>query len=205
MVGNFKKGEWFLALFNLLYILGFGGYYISIKNFEFLWYVAVLVFFFLLVVLTLKKSKFDYTILWGLSLWGFLHMAGGGVPVGDGVLYGYQLLSLVDNGGDFFILKFDQLVHAFGFGVATLFIYHLLKPYLNEKTNWGAVYAILIAAGSGLGALNEIVEFVAVVSFPETGVGGYANTALDLVFNIIGATLAVIFIHVRRLKTARGN
>jgi putative membrane protein len=44
----------------------------------------------------------------------------------------------------------------------------------------------------GLGALNEIVEFAAVVASPSTGVGGYYNTALDLVFNGLGATLAVI-------------
>lgn len=200
MIKNFKKGELYLLVFNLLYVIGFAAYYISIKNFEFLWYVLVLVFFLVLIVSTLHKTKFDYIILWGLSIWGLLHMAGGGVPVGDSVLYGYELLPLLDNGGDFFILKFDQLVHVFGFGVATLVVYHMLKPYLKENTRWGVIYFILIVAGSGLGALNEIVEFAAFITLSETGVGGYANNALDLVFNTVGAILAVIFIHVRRLN-----
>jgi hypothetical protein len=42
-------------------------------------------------------------------------------------------------------------------------------------------------AGMGLGALNEIVEFIAVLTLPETGVGGYVNTSLDLTANTIGA------------------
>ena len=47
----------------------------------------------------------------------------------------------------------------------------------------------------GFGALNEVVEFAAVAFFGQTGVGGYWNTALDLVFNMLGAIVATIFIH----------
>ena len=50
------------------------------------------------------------------------------------------------------------------------------------------------AAGMGFGALNEIVEFFAVLMLPETNVGGYTNTGWDLVSNLVGATLAVIVI-----------
>jgi hypothetical protein len=42
----------------------------------------------------------------------------------------------------------------------------------------------------GLGAINEIIEFVATVVVPETGVGGYVNNALDLCWNGVGATIA---------------
>ena len=184
-------------LFSLIYVIGFTAYYMSIRNFEFLWYVAVLVFFFSLIFLTIRKSNFDLPILWGLSIWGLLHMAGGGIKIGDGVLYGVQLLPIVTN-GDFTIFKFDQAVHIFGFFVATLVVYHLLKPYLAPNTNWKVIYFVIIAAGTGLGALNEMVEFVAVILLPETGVGGYANTSLDLISNLIGASLAAVFIHIRR-------
>ena len=186
-----------LIIFNALYILGFAGYYIGIRNYEFLWYVAVLVFFAALVIGTLKRSQFDGIILWGLSVWGFLHMAGGGIRVGNDVLYGLHVLPIT-GAGDSYILRFDQIVHAYGFAVATLVVYHLLKPYLSQKVNWKVVYPLIAAAGMGLGAVNEIVEFIAVVVFPNTGVGGYYNTALDLVFNAIGAVCAIIFIHYRR-------
>lgn len=192
-----KKGEWGLILFNLIYVAIFTIYYLSIKNYEFLWYVAVLLFFVILIGATLKRSRFDYLILWALSIWGFLHMAGGGIRVGGGVLYALKLITIFDR-GEFFILKFDQLVHFYGFAVTTLVAHHLLKPYWNERVNYKIVYPALVAISMGLGALNEIVEFMAVIFFSQTGVGGYYNIALDLVFNTLGAIAAIIFIHFRR-------
>ena len=53
------------------------------------------------------------------------------------------------------------------------------------------------SAGMGLGALNELVEFIATLLIPETNVGGYLNTGWDLVANFVGATLAAIIIFVR--------
>lgn len=189
-----KTQKWALVIFNLAYVLGFGLKYLLAGNYEFLWYVAVLVFFFILVLATWSRAKFDAIILWGLSIWGLLHMAGGGLKVGDGVLYSLHLIPIVGS-GDAYILKFDQVVHMFGFAVATLVVYHLLKPYLTKETNWKVVYPLIIAAGMGLGVLNEIVEFIAVVIFPNTGVGGYYNTAIDLIFNTFGAIAAAFFIH----------
>ncbi len=186
--------KWFLIIFNLAYVLGFGAYYLLSGNYEFVWYVAVLVFFFILVLATWHRAKFDTVILWGLSIWGLLHMAGGGLKVGDGVLYSLHLIPIIGS-GDAYILKFDQVVHFFGFFVSTLVVYHLLKPYLNSQANWKVVYPLIIAAGMGLGVLNEIVEFMAVVIFPNTGVGGYYNTAIDLIFNTFGAIAAAFFIH----------
>ena len=49
----------------------------------------------------------------------------------------------------------------------------------------------------GLGALNEIIEFIVTVFVPENNVGGYVNTALDLVFNLIGAVIAAVWIRLR--------
>ena len=48
--------------------------------------------------------------------------------------------------------------------------------------------------GMGLGALNEVVEFVAVLTMPETNVGGYTNTGWDLVSNLAGATAMGVYI-----------
>ncbi len=172
-------------------------------NFEFLLYIGVLVFFFALIFLTLPKSRFGPGILGGLSLWGFLHRAGGGVPIGDGVLYDVILVPLVSK-GELVLLRYDQAVHAFGFGVTTLVGYHILEPYLATKRNRAVLYLILVGFGMGMGALNEVVEFIATLSMPETGVGGYVNTALDLVFNLIGSLVAVLLIHsgVIRRKSA---
>jgi hypothetical protein len=53
------------------------------------------------------------------------------------------------------------------------------------------------AASLGFGALNEVVEFVATLSIPETNVGGYENTGWDLVANLVGVALASLIIHLR--------
>ena len=193
MLQQFTRQQWAVLLFSLAYTVAFAAYYIAIANFEFLWYVGVLAFFLALLVGTIHKTHFTPVILWGLSLWGLLHMAGGGIPVGDTVLYGVQLIDIVSN-GEFTILKYDQFVHMFGFGVATLVAHHLLAPRWKEGASQGLLYALAVGVGTGLGALNEIVEFIAVLIFPETGVGGYINTSLDLVSNLIGAIIAVLIL-----------
>lgn len=190
---SLSRSQLAVLLFSLLYILPFSFYYISIKDFEFLWYIAVLLFFLLLIVFTVHKTHFTLIILWGLSIWGLLHMAGGGVPVGDGVLYSYKLIDIVGS-GEFTILKFDQMVHAFGFGVATLVAHHLMAPRWDSGASKTLLYISVAFVGMGLGSINEIVEFIAVVTFPETGVGGYYNTALDIVFNALGAGATAVFL-----------
>ena len=182
-----------VLVFTLAYTLGFGAFFVMQGNKEFLWYVAVLVFFLVLVIATIRTTRFTPPILWGLSLWGLLHMAGGGVPVGDDVLYGLQLIDIIQN-GELTILKYDQVVHAFGFAVATLVAHHLLVPYWRAGASRTLLYIAAAFVGMGLGALNEIVEFIAVLTFPETGVGGYFNTALDLVANACGAVAAAFFL-----------
>ena len=194
---EFKKSWWSVIIFTLLYISVYSIYYISIKNFEFLWYIFVLLFFFGLIFFTIKKTKFDSVILWGLSIWGLLHMSGGGLIINGDVLYNLEIIKLFSI-RDTFVLKFDQFVHAFGFGVTTLVAYHILKPYLNNKTNWKVVYPLLVFISMGLGALNEIVEFIATISFSAVNVGGYYNTVLDIIFNSIGAIIAVVYIHFYR-------
>ncbi len=192
-----EKKFWKVIVFTILYVLAFAIYYLSIQNYEFLWYIAVLVFFFCLILFTLNKTKFDLVILWGLSIWGFLHMCGGGIIINGDVMYNLVLIKILEIGGNV-LLKFDQLVHAYGFGVTTLVAYHLLKPHLNKTVSWKIVYPLLVLVSMGLGALNEVVEFVAVLGIPNTNVGGYVNTALDLVFNTIGAIISVVIIHIRR-------
>jgi len=180
----------------LAYVAGFGIYYLAIENYEFLWYVLVLLFFFFLIGLTLKKTRFPPWLLWMLTLWGLLHMAGGGVVVDGHVLYAFRIVHLFGT-GDAYVLKFDQAVHFYGFFTTTFVAHHLLKPSCARP--YATMVLFLAAVASmGFGALNEIVEFVAVVVAPKTGVGGYFNTALDLVFNGLGATSAFVVLYARR-------
>tara|TARA_Y100000310_G_scaffold341966_1_gene443113 strand:+ start:2904 stop:3497 length:594 start_codon:yes stop_codon:yes gene_type:complete len=194
-----KKGHWFVTLFTVAYMLAFSIYYVSIKNYEFLWYIFILVLFFSLILFTINKSKFDYFILWGLSIWGLLHMSGGGLIVNGSVLYNLQIVHLFDI-GDTFVFKFDQFVHMFGFFVTALVAFHLLKGQVKGKPNWTLIYIVSALISMGLGVVNEIVEFIATVGIEQVNVGGYYNTALDLIANTIGAFLAIFFMKYRKGK-----
>lgn len=179
-------------IFSLLYFGGFSVYYLFIGDREFLWYVAVMIFFICLIIGTIKYTKLSLLAVWGLCLWGLLHMAGGGLVVGEEVLYAYRIFPFLDLGGEFYILKFDQVVHVFGFAVATLVMYEIVVSKWVGSRN--LLIFVVVLTGMGLGVINEIVEFMAVVIFPETGVGGYYNTLLDLIFNTLGSIMVATYL-----------
>ncbi len=186
-----KRSEWTVLIFTVAYVVIFGSVFLASGNGEFIWYVFTLVFFLALIVATQRAAQLPAFILWGLAIWGFAHMAGGGVPVGDGVLYSQVLLPLAGN-GELVLLKYDQIVHFYGFGVATLVLWHLMRRNFPALDGTKTIYALAILGAMGLGVLNELIEFTAVLAFPDTGVGGYFNTALDLLFNTLGAITAAI-------------
>ena len=163
------------------------------KNYEFLIYIGVIIFFGILIYFTYEKTKFPNFVLWGLLIWAMLHMSGGGLSIFGKRLYEIMLIPIV--GEPYNILKFDQFVHIVGFMVATWAFYYILKPKLSLKGRWVALSIVLVMAGLGAGALNEIIEFAATVITPETGVGGYINTSLDMVSNLIGAIIGMIVIY----------
>jgi len=123
-------------------------------------------------------------------------MLGGSVRIGGDILYKFILINISQS---YEIFKYDQFVHIVGFGVATLLMYVLIKPLLKNNLNkFAALSIVVVMAGLGVGALNEIVEFTATVFAPETGVGGYVNTSLDLVADLIGAVIALIYLRIKK-------
>ena len=191
-----KRGQFSILLVNALALVAFSALYMSRQNYEFLIYVGVIIFFLLLILLTNERVNFPNNVLWGLTTWSLLHMSGGGLYFGGTKLYSIMLLPLV--GEPYYIFKYDQFVHIVGFGVATLAMFYLLKPLLHEDIRtWTALSIVVVMAGLGVGALNEIIEFLATVLVPETGVGGYENTSLDLVADLVGAIGALIYLRVK--------
>jgi uncharacterized membrane protein YjdF len=197
MRGFLKKGQLPILLTNILLVIVFTIISFNKQNYEFLFYILIIIVLMSLVLITNKKNNFSNFILWALTIWAFLHMFGGLIRVDGVIAYGLTLIPLVET-SNYVILRYDQLIHMYGFGVATLIGYNLLKPYLNQKTNWKVLSFLLVFIGMGLGAVNEIIEFIAVLALPETGVGGYYNTLWDLTFNTIGAIIAVIIINIKK-------
>lgn len=172
-------------------------------NKEFVFYIVVMLVLIGVVTLVHRAVILSTALLWALSLWGLLHMAGGLVPLPQGwpfhgehaVLYSWWIIPQR--------LKYDQIIHAYGFGVTTWVCWHCLRASLQRgfgvqlKPTLG-VMVICAAAGVGFGALNEVVEFIAVLMIPNTNVGGYENTGWDLVANLCGATVAAFAIRFGR-------
>ena len=169
-------------------------------NREFLLYIGVL---FVLggVVWVLHRSVgLAPASLWALSMWGLAHMLGGLLrvpdcwPVNGDVRVLYSLWIVPG------YLKYDQVVHAFGFGVTTWVGWQCLRAAftargIDVQPTVGLV-TLVAAAGMGFGALNEVVEFAATRLVPETNVGGYINTGWDLVANLVGVVAAAVVIYV---------
>lgn len=189
-----KKGQLPIFLVNIFFILVFSVSFITRENYEFLIYVGVLTFFIILILTTNKKVNYPNGLLWGLSAWALAHMAGGGILIEGQTLYATMLIPLI--GKPYYILKYDQIVHAFGFGITTFVMWTLLKPLLKNpaRNNKITIGILLVMAATGAGALNEIIEFIITVVEPKSGVGGYINNSLDLIFNLIGALIALTII-----------
>ncbi|MBI3331781.1 hypothetical protein HYZ99_02365 [Candidatus Peregrinibacteria bacterium] len=91
-------------------------------------------------------------------------------------------------------LKYDHVIHAYGFAVCTLVCWECLKAAVPKIRPSLGVLTLCALGGMGLGAFNEILEFAAVLMIPGTNVGGYINTGWDLVANMIGSAVAAAWI-----------
>lgn len=167
-------------------------YAVAVNNVEFLFYIGVVLAIGGIVAVIHRRVGFSRGLLWALSAWGLLHMLGGlaRVPTeltdnGSGYLYSLWLIPE--------LLKYDQVVHAYGFAASTVACWQCIRTVPGIKASFG-VLTLCAFGGMGLGALNEIIEFAAVLLIPGTNVGGYENTGWDLVANAIGSFTAAFFI-----------
>jgi uncharacterized membrane protein YjdF len=187
-----------LLIINIGLLAAFGTAFLLRKNYEFVIYVGVIVVCLALICLTFFRVAYSTTTLIGLTVWAILHMAGGAVYINEVRLYDIILIPLSQK---YPILRYDQVVHIFGFAAATLMMFDLLRPLLKENLRgFVSLSVVVVMAGLGVGALNEIIEALVAAVIPASGVGGYVNTALDLIADLIGAVLAMAFIKYRFLK-----
>jgi hypothetical protein len=197
----FSYGEVGVVCFTVVYMAVSLIVCLMRKNPEFIFYLVVMCVLIAAVTSVHLKVGLHIGALWGLSIWGLAHMAGGLMPVplswpkhGDTpVLYNLWLIPK--------FLKYDQLVHAYGFGLVTWICWQGIRSAFSKhdvdaKPTLGLM-TLCVAGGMGFGAANEIVEFIATITMPGTNVGGYDNTGWDLVANFVGCVLSAIIIFYR--------
>jgi len=138
-------------------------------NREFIFYIVVMIVLIGVMSLVNSRVKLTTPLLWAFSIWGLAHMAGGLCPLPAGwpyngdqaVLYSWWIIPQK--------LKYDQIVHAYGFGVTTWLCWHILRNAVRQidgtslKPTFGML-TLCAAAGMGFGALNEVIEFIAVLT-----------------------------------------
>jgi len=183
-----------VVLFTALYLLIASFFSLQTGNWEFVYYIGVMVFIGIVVVFAHQRLALSKGLLWFLSIWGLLHVIGGimpsipGWPI-EGTRHVFYSMWVIPG-----LLKYDHLVHAYGFGMATWVCWQGLKMVLREREPRPGVIILCVLGGMGLGALNEVVEFIATLLVPDHNVGGYMNTGWDLVSNLLGSAAAGLLI-----------
>ena len=191
-----------VAAFTSLYLLVATAIALGRGNQEFVFYIVVMLLLMLVVWLVHRSIVLTSPVLWALSIWGLSHMTGGLMllpeawPIDGDIRVLYSLWLIPER------LKYDQLVHAYGFGVATWVCWQGISAAIRRRGGEAVptlgLMVLAATSGMGLGALNELIEFAATLLVPETNVGGYLNTGWDLVANFVGAATAAIVIGLRR-------
>lgn len=121
-------------------------------------------------------------LLWMLSLWAVLHLAGGLAPNPTGdteILYGMWLIEGV--------LRWDQAVHGFGIGAATATLIVAARGS-DRPVVWG------FGLGQGVGVVNETAENIFAAFVDGSNVGDWVNTAWDLGWHLVGGAAAALWI-----------
>lgn len=171
-------------------------------NWEFLYYSAWLVVFAMGVLVLDARVRLPFVVYWGLTLWCLAHLAGGIMPIPESLAEPGRPPNLYNLRVAAWAPKYDQVVHCLGFLVATLCAWCGLRARVLEagstaqgqtaaarRVGFGLFLAVVLM-GMGLGAMNEVIEFVATRIMPWTNVGGYENTGWDLVSNLVGCLIA---------------
>jgi len=195
----FRKRMLPFTVFVLGYMVVFTIMAVTQGNKEFLFYEGTMAVIIAIIVFMDRRVEFSPLVLGGMAIWGFVHLAGGliSVPV-EWTSVGETTPVLYDVRLSPYLPKYDQMVHAFGFGIALILAHEALQAHLKRPLPINvAIGFCLFFIAMGLGALNELIEFVAVLSIANTEVGGYNNTGWDLVSNAIGSLLALAFLKAR--------
>ncbi|HKX55685.1 MAG TPA: hypothetical protein VJN01_06275 [Xanthomonadales bacterium] len=190
-----------VVLFNLAYVLLAVGWVVSHGNNEFLAYIGVLLLISGVIWWVHSTIDIPLALLWCLSVWGAAHLAGGLVHIPESWPHGGETAVLYNLWLWPGWLKYDQLVHAYGFAVTTWLCWcglsaALIRQGIAPRPTLGLL-TLAAAASTGFGALNEVIEFIVTLIVPENNVGGYVNTALDLCFNLAGALIAAVWIRIK--------
>lgn len=181
-------------------VAGFGSYGFATGSPSTVGYVSAVIVAGAAIV-WLRRTVLPGLLAAGLAIAAMVTLAGGLINAGQNVLYNAGIGPYSRALGTH-ILQYDHLAHAYVSFVAVFACWVMLAaPHAGAGRRREL---LLLAAGAalGLGALNEMVEFLATLAHHGAHAGGYWNTGWDLVCNFIGAGAAGLVIARSQASTA---
>ena len=179
-------------------IAGFAGYGFATHSPSTVGYVSsVLVI--AAAVVGLRRVVLPPLLAAGLAIAAIVTLAGGLIRVGHDVLYNANTGPFSPALGTHY-LQYDHFAHAYvSFVIVFACWFMLAAPHADGGNplrppavggRRGELVLLAVGAALGLGALNEMIEFIATLAHHGAHAGGYWNTGWDLIANFSGATAA---------------
>jgi hypothetical protein len=144
-------------------------------------YTGINIGLFVLFAILHNWARWPLSALWAMSLVGLGNMLGGVIMVGGNALYMAEVLGP---------LRYDKVFHALAGGAMVVVAWEAMKRWSGGIHHVGGQLLLTWLVVMGGGAVVEIAELIG-STMSGVSVGDYANNALDLVANAVGAAVGV--------------
>ncbi len=140
------------------------------------------------LVFALRRRPLPAVIAYAGATSAVVHLSGGLIRVGEHVLYNST------PGPE--LLRHDHFGHSLGTAVGALVLWEVFMKDVYALTRRSSLIVVTALAALVLGAINEVIEFIATLAQNGGGnAGGYDNTGWDMVTNTIAGVVAGMLIH----------
>jgi len=163
-----------------VYYNRFIGYRGAANIHEFFIYATVIFFIIFVSWYKFRYLNIKTSLLILIEIGILMHFSGAFIQVDGHRLYDSR----------FFEIRFDKYVHFVNALIATIVTLYIFNKRKLPQTGFMLMIAILLVLG--LGAVNEMIEYVVTLTVEHNGVGAYNNNMLDLVANFFGAIAATL-------------
>jgi hypothetical protein len=181
--------------FTVAYTVVLLGYGLAVDSPLTLIYTGINVGLFILFGILHIWARWPLHALWAVSLVGLGNMLGGVILVDGDALYMSQVLGP---------LRYDKVFHAVAGGAMVVIAWEAMKRWSGGIHHLGGQLLLTWLVVMGGGAVVEIAELIG-SGLSDVSVGDYANNALDLVANGVGATVGVAVAWWFELRTRRDS
>ena len=170
-----------VVAFTVAYTVGLLAYGLAVDSPLTLIYTGINIGLFILFGILHIWARWPLHALWAVSLVGLGNMLGGVLLVDGDALYMAAVLGP---------LHYDKVFHAVAGGAMVIIAWEAMKHWSDGIHHFGGQLLLTWLVVMGGGATVEIAELIG-SGLSDVSVGDYANNALDLVANGVGALVGV--------------